>query len=378
MINYDKIGKYKQNFAQPKRKLKILLYRSSINSVEVYDALKFSHHLEVYIFECDGMHIDHIMELENRILSERIDIVIFTKKIDTEKFSSNENIRKRMLFNQSGFDLTIDYEKFKLINLKKLPNIKEVALDFFTDYTGETIWNSARLLDSNMDQTVLFHLPSELLLMISEIKSLPLPRGYFSITLLIDRLGNISSLTQTTNLHHSLKLYRSYGINIPLMLVQDYLGRKLKVINNEGFLKNRMISNCWVEIEILNVIDSIYVDLDGTLISDNNVNIDVLSIIYFSNNIGLKVYLITRHIMNPLNTLKKFKIDPSIFKEIIHITNDDLKSAFISDLSILIDNEFPERYEAYINKNILSVDVDFVSLFIRGIIILNRKRIIFL
>lgn len=375
MINNNKIDKYKQSFVSSKTKLKILLYRTSINTIEVYDALKFSHHLEVFIYDCESHCQNHIKALEDKLLSEKIDIIFFTQETDAEIFRNNNIVSKKMVFNQSTLNELISPEKYESIQLLKIPNTNELSLDFFTDYTGETIWSSVRMLDNSMIETVFFDLPSELLIIVSDIRVLPLPHGYSSITLKLDECRNIINISQTTCLSHTLKIYRSYGINIPLMLIQDYLGRKLKVINNESFLNNKLINGRLIEIEFLINTKSIYVDLDGTLISkNNNVNTEVLALIYKMNNIGLDIYLITRHKINPIITLEINKIEPSVFREIIHITNRDLKSYYISDFSILIDNEFPERHDAFENKKILSIDVDFVDLILNSIIILNGKR----
>lgn len=377
MISNNKIDNYKLSFVSSKTKLKILLYRTSINTIELYDALKFSHHLEVFIFDYDSYCQNHIKALEDKLLSEKIDIILFTEETEAEIFRNNKIVSKKMVFNQSALTELITPEKYKSIKLEMLPNTNELSMDFFTDYTGETIWSSVRLLDTSMIESVFFDLPSELLILVSDIRLLPLPHGYSSITLKLDECRNIINISQTTCLTHTLKIYRSYGINIPLMLIQDYLGRKLKVINNESFLNNKLINGRLIEIEFLINTKSIYVDLDGTLISkNNNVNAEVLALIYKMNSIGLDIYLITRHKINPIITLEINKIEPSVFKEIIHITNRDLKSYYISDFSILIDNEFPERHDAFENKKILSIDVDFVNLILNGIIILNGKRYI--
>jgi hypothetical protein len=376
MINNDKIDKYKQSFVNSETKLKILLYRTSINTIEVYDALKFSHHLEVFIYDCDSQCQNNIKFLEDKLLSEQIDIIFFTQEADAEIFRNSKIISKKMVYNQPAFTETITPEKYKTIKLEKFPNTNELLLDFFTDYTRETIWSYVRLVDTDMVETVIFEPPSELLMIISDIRVSPLPHGYFSITLKLDEFGNIANSSQTTCLSYSLKLYRSYGINVPLMLIQDYLGRKLKVIDNQEFLKNKLVGRRWLEIEFNHFTSSIYVDLDGTLISGNNVNTKVLALIYIMNSIGLEVYLITRHKIDPLVTLGNNRIKESIFKGIIHITDGSLKSNYISSSSILIDNEFPERYDSYTNKNILAIDVDFVDLVINNIIKLNYKRYI--
>lgn len=373
MIINDKIDKYKKNFTNSESKLKVLLYTTSIDTIEVYDSLKFSHHLEVFLYDIDNHCQNHITFLEDKLLLEKIDIIFFTQETDAEIFRNSKIVSNKMVYNFFTLTEVIIPEKYKSIKLKKLPNTNEMTLDFFTDYTGETIWSSARLVDNDMVETVMFEPPSELLMIISDIKATPLPHGYFSLTLKLDELGNIANSSQTTCLNYSLKLYRSYGINIPLMLIQDYLGRKLRVIDNKEFLKNKLVSRRWLEIEFNHFTRSIYVDLDGTLTSGNSVNTKVLALIYIMNSIGLEVYLITRHKVDPLVTLRNNKIDESIFKGIIHITNGSLKSNYISSSSILIDNEFPERYDSYINKNILAIDVDFVDLIINNFIKLNDK-----
>ena len=87
-----------------------------------------------------------------------------------------------------------------------------------------------------------------------------------------------------------------------------------------------------------------------------------------------KIILITRHKLNILKTLADASIDKDLFNKIIHVKEDEKKSAKINsalkgesekETAIFIDNEFPERNDVVKNCHIPVFDVngvDFIEL----------------
>ena len=67
--------------------------------------------------------------------------------------------------------------------------------------------------------------------------------------------------------------------------------------------------------------DCVYIDLDDTLIVDGKVNYEIIAFLYKCINEGKKVILLTRHSVNPLDTLEKYHIY-NFFDQIIHLDNN--------------------------------------------------------
>lgn len=98
--------------------------------------------------------------------------------------------------------------------------------------------------------------------------------------------------------------------------------------------------------------DSVYIDLDDTVVFENKVNIDAICFLYKCLNLNKKIYLLTRHKGNVEKTLTTFKIDMSIFDGIYH-TISSPKSIFIKEKNaIFVDDSFTERQEVKTTLNI--------------------------
>ena len=83
--------------------------------------------------------------------------------------------------------------------------------------------------------------------------------------------------------------------------------------------------------------------------------------IYNFSNLNKNIYLISRHKYDIIETLKKYKIDKHIFKDIIHIKDDRKKSDYVKEYSIFIDDSFRERNDVKNVDNVLVFDIDFFN-----------------
>ncbi len=93
--------------------------------------------------------------------------------------------------------------------------------------------------------------------------------------------------------------------------------------------------------------ENVYVDFDDTLIINNKVNYNLISVLYKLLNENKKLYLITKHQGNIYESLKKFKINKDLFSEIYHLNLNDNKFRYIKSESIFIDDSFSERSEVF-------------------------------
>jgi len=108
--------------------------------------------------------------------------------------------------------------------------------------------------------------------------------------------------------------------------------------------------------------NTVYIDLDDTLILNGNVNTTIMSFLYQCVNEKKEIILLTRHMAKPSSTLSKYKIDTTLFDRIVHITFHDEKATYIRDKNaIFIDNSFAERKKVHEATGIPTFDVDDVD-----------------
>lgn len=105
--------------------------------------------------------------------------------------------------------------------------------------------------------------------------------------------------------------------------------------------------------------DRVYIDFDDTLIVNRSVNTDAIKFIYNCQNRGIDVILLTKHV-NPIEeALDYYKIQKSIFSQIIQINQEDKKYKYMdSNRSIFIDDSHKERTEVhhYLQIPVISVE----------------------
>jgi hypothetical protein len=83
------------------------------------------------------------------------------------------------------------------------------------------------------------------------------------------------------------------GVNLPLMAVQDHLGRDLVALDNPHVnLVERSIAT---RTRLDFAYDSVFVDLDDTLVLNGHAVPQTMAFLYQSKADGKKVNLITRH-----------------------------------------------------------------------------------
>lgn len=154
---------------------------------------------------------------------------------------------------------------------------------------------------------------------------------------------------------------RNLGINFPLLTLFNNSGYDINILENDYEIE---VDRAFINRYKTNLkYDTVYVDLDDTLIlDDNRVNSFLMMFIYQAINNNKKIILVTKHKYNVLETLKKFKISESIFDKIIHINQEDKKSKYLNEkLAIFIDDSFGERKDVKDNSDIKTFDLDMVE-----------------
>jgi len=252
------------------------------------------------------------------------------------------------------------------IIMEYLPG-EEVSVDCFTDRHRKVIWTCARtrervragiamrsrILKPDSDiEAIARHINSRLRL-----------RGPWFFQLKRDLRGDWKLLEISCRIAGTMVAQRAHGINLPLMAIQDYLERDLVCLpNRQVDMVDRCIST---RARMSSPFDTVFVDLDDTLIINGYPTPLVMAFLYQCLSEGKTIKLITRHAYDVSDTLRAARISESLFSEIIHIRDGDVKSRYLTPGSLFIDNHFPERLDASRNSLATPVDVDSLEFFIK-------------
>jgi len=193
----------------------------------------------------------------------------------------------------------------------------------------------------------------------TKINSILKFNGAWFFEIKYDISGNYKLLKIFPRIANSMALYRNKGINFPLLTVRQYEGDII-----EKILYNRYNIECYKIYEnrykINTNYQNCYIELDNTIIIKNQVNLEIIKLLYHLINQNKNIFLITRN-NDVKEILKKYKINDEIFNDIIIIKDNDKKSNFIKNNSIYIDHSFKDRYDVYIYKNLNVYDIDMIE-----------------
>ena len=172
--------------------------------------------------------------------------------------------------------------------------------------------------------------------------------------------GKYKLLEISPRLPGTMGLSRNTGSNFPLLSIYNAFGIKTAFINHEYDIEvDRAFINRY---KINQEYTTIYLDLDDTIILKNKVNEWLMLYLYQAVNQGKKIILLTRHATEVYDTMKKYKISMDLFDEVIHLRNNEDKSAHIRhNEAIFIDDSFRERMDVHKNCGINVFDLDEVE-----------------
>lgn len=240
----------------------------------------------------------------------------------------------------------------------------EVTVDCFTNRFGELLFVGPRLrADIRMGisfRANAIELTDEISMIAQALNSQLKLRGMWFFQLKEDSNGRLKLLEVCTRAAGTGGYFRHMGINLPLLTIFDLLDQPVTIVPQP------------VEVELFRTTRNyyryafqcrkVYVDLDDTLIVEGLVNHELMRFLYKAVSKGKNLILITRHEHDPVATLEKHRISPTLFDQIIHLQKDQKKSAYISgDDAILIDNWYQEREEVRQICGIPVFDVDVIE-----------------
>jgi hypothetical protein len=153
-------------------------------------------------------------------------------------------------------------------------------------------------------------------------------------------------------------LTRNLGVNLPLLSI--YIHLDIDINNSlyklEPLSVYKTFKNIFLPKKIYN---TLYIDLDDTIIIKDKVNTDIISLIYQFKNNKKNIILLTRN-LNPIDKLNKYCIDSKLFNDIYIVKKDENKSKYIdNNLNLFIDDSYMERKDVFNNcKYTDSIGID--------------------
>ncbi|MCQ4261252.1 carbamoyl-phosphate synthase large subunit [Stutzerimonas stutzeri] len=185
-------------------------------------------------------------------------------------------------------------------------------------------------------------------------------RGPWFFQLKRDEQGGYKLLEVSCRLSSSSVVQRVAGVNLPLMAVQDFMARDLKVLDEPRVV---LVERCLASHAVLAyAFDTVYMDFDDTLVCGGRANPQAMRFAYRVLEMGRRLVLLTRHEGSLEAALAEARIAESLFDEIIHLRSGEPKSSVVEGAAIFIDNHFPERLDVALNRGIPVFDVDALEL----------------
>lgn len=243
----------------------------------------------------------------------------------------------------------------------------ELTIDCFTDRNRNLIWIQPRTREKVKAgismKSKFFDLDDELENIAKDINGKVIMRGPWFFQVKQDLHGKWKLLEISSRIAGTMVAQRAKGVNLPLMAIQDYLERDLTTIPiNQVELVERAI---YTKPKFNFAFNTVYIDFDDTIILNNKIVVNSLAFLYKMRNLNKKIVLITRHENILTETFSLYAISDKLFDGVIHITNGEPKSKFITEKNaIFIDNHFIERKEVFEKCGIPVFDVDYMNFLI--------------
>jgi hypothetical protein len=267
----------------------------------------------------------------------------------------------RLVANREELDFFLARTSIPIV-MEYLPG-EEYTVDCFTDRHGrlrfagartrERVWAGISVRSRSLDDEPAIQAIA------ARINERLRFRGLWFFQLKRDSLGQLRLLEISSRVAGTMNLYRARGVNFPLLTVYDAMDKDVAIAPNRFpvTVERALFSRYRLDLEY----DTIYVDLDDTLIHNGRVNGLLMMLLYQARAEGKRLILVTKHEADLNQTLAEHRIDRLLFDQIMHLTRGERKVTRMNNLdrSIFIDNAFNERSPAQ-DMGIPVFDVDAV------------------
>jgi carbamoyl-phosphate synthase large subunit len=171
--------------------------------------------------------------------------------------------------------------------------------------------------------------------------------------------GQLVLLEVAPRIAGSMSTHRVQGVNFPLLTIFEHERLPLQLITLPMHAElDRALHNRYrLDISY----ESLYIDLDDTLLLRGRVNLDALRLVFSCINRQIPVVLITRHDGDLDATLRMHRLT-GLFDEVIHLNRMQHKSEFIRRKNaIFLDDSFAERKDVHQRLGIPTFDCSMID-----------------
>ena len=259
----------------------------------------------------------------------------------------------------------VDFYSLKdetLLAMEYLPG-DEYTVDCFTNKEGKLLFAEGRIRNriSNGISVNSSQVKNEQFQKLAEIINNTLSfRGVWFFQVKERASGEMVLMEISPRIAGTMALYRNTGVNFILLSLFDRMGYEVTVLQNDFNIEidRALFSRFTIDIDY----DYVYVDFDDTIIVDDCVNTTLIKFLYEARNDNKKIILITKHLYNVQDKLRRFALSNLLFDEIIQIKKSEKKHEFIKNQnSIFIDDSFVERKEIAQHLNIPVFGLDAIE-----------------
>lgn len=241
---------------------------------------------------------------------------------------------------------------------------EELSVDCFTDFNGVLRFIGPRTRERVQTgisfRSTAVEVSDQLRSIAQTINETVSLNGAWFFQVKQDAAGRYKLLEFAPRQSSTMGLYRHAGVNFALLSLFNAQGIPVQILQNrypvqlDRCLRNRFKAEMAYR--------RVYVDLDETVIADDQVHDQVMAFLYQCRNRGVAIVLLTKHRHDVMETLHRNGISASLFAEIVHLSDEQRKVDFIDpDGAIFIDNHWPDRRDAHERLGIPVFDVDAVE-----------------
>lgn len=155
------------------------------------------------------------------------------------------------------------------------------------------------------------------------------------------RSGEYKLLEIAPRVAGTMALHRVLGVNFPLLSIYEHERVPISIMTNDAAVEiDRALVNRYRHNISYN---TVYVDLDDTLVIHDKVNTDLVRFLYQCINLGKRLVLLTKHGAELAVILQTHRLT-GIFDQLIHLRMTEAKADHIGSTgAIFIDDSFSER-----------------------------------
>ena len=225
---------------------------------------------------------------------------------------------------------------------------RELTIDCFTDRHGKLRFAQPRYRDRLMNgitaRTSNAKMTDEIQRIVDSISKRIKFRGFWFIQCKEDAKKKLKLMEISTRFAGTFGLSRNMDVNLPLLALCDFSETEIDISPNTCGIS---LDKSYIDrYKIDYSFQRVYLDFDDTLVfRREKYNTEAMRFVYQCLNKGVKVFLITKHLYDIHDTMKKIRLSEDIFDGIIEVPLEENKCDYMDDSipSIFIDNAYAER-----------------------------------